>query len=84
MAKKEKKGKKGKKDAFIWWVFIINNPNASNLFDADGGLGYHLGVATGGSLYWQVGARYNRVVYNLMRPRLPTPVTHRMRSTVFN
>jgi Outer membrane protein beta-barrel domain len=65
-AQKEKK----KKDEFI----IYGGINANNLsvadpkFDADGGLGYHLGVAykRGKFFYWQVGARYNRQVYNLV------------------
>jgi hypothetical protein len=62
--------KKKKKDQFI----IYGGANANNLtvtdpkFDAQSGVGYHLGVAykRGSFFYWQVGARYNAAVHNLV------------------
>jgi hypothetical protein len=69
-AAQAKQEKKKKKDQFI----IYGGANANNLnvtdpkFDAQGGVGYHLGVAykRGSFFYWQAGARYNGAVYNLV------------------
>lgn len=68
--KKEKKEKKKKKNSFKVYVggnfSDISVPD--DLYDTESEIGYLLGVSykSGGFFYWELGARYNRGVYNLM------------------